>query len=257
MTQPRGAFGKREGGRARRRRRLFHRSPESGGRGELGPGAGRARRKRAGPQPPPPPPPPVQPAARSGGGGGALPRLARPPSCVPAASQPVSRAGNERARGMAAAPATPAPGSGRRAPAVAASGGSSALRALAPASLLLLPAEAETRQRLLRTAKKEVSPGAGGRAAAPVGSLPACSALRSSRARPCAGLPPSLEGPRPLLQKRSCPPPGPGCRPRDQSHLRLGRPGLARLPGRRVPGGSPAGGPGMVGQVFPRKGRAL
>ncbi|KAM3826403.1 small G protein signaling modulator 1 isoform 2-T2 [Vipera latastei] len=57
---------------------------------------------------------------------------------------------------MAAAPAAPAAGSGRRAPAVAASGGSSALRALAPASLLLLPAEAETRQRLLRTAKKEV-----------------------------------------------------------------------------------------------------
>ncbi|XP_039218734.1 small G protein signaling modulator 1 isoform X3 [Crotalus tigris] len=53
---------------------------------------------------------------------------------------------------MAAAPAA---GSGRRAPA-AATGGSSALRALAPASLLLLPAEAETRQRLLRTAKKEV-----------------------------------------------------------------------------------------------------
>ncbi|XP_063171993.1 small G protein signaling modulator 1 isoform X2 [Candoia aspera] len=55
----------------------------------------------------------------------------------------------------APAPAAPAPGSGRRAPG-ATSGGSSALRALAPASLLLLPAEAETRQRLLRTAKKEV-----------------------------------------------------------------------------------------------------
>ncbi|XP_034284813.1 small G protein signaling modulator 1-like isoform X2 [Pantherophis guttatus] len=56
---------------------------------------------------------------------------------------------------MAAAPAAPAPGSGRRAPGTT-SGSSSALRALAPASLLLLPAEAETRQRLLRTAKKEV-----------------------------------------------------------------------------------------------------
>ncbi|XP_032085648.1 small G protein signaling modulator 1 isoform X3 [Thamnophis elegans] len=56
---------------------------------------------------------------------------------------------------MAAAPAAPATGSGRRAPG-AASGGSSALRALAPASLLLLPAEAETRQRLLRAVKKEV-----------------------------------------------------------------------------------------------------
>ncbi|XP_026541256.1 small G protein signaling modulator 1 isoform X2 [Notechis scutatus] len=53
---------------------------------------------------------------------------------------------------MAAAPAL---GSGRRAPG-ATSGGSSTLRSLAPASLLLLPAEAETRQRLLRTAKKEV-----------------------------------------------------------------------------------------------------
>uniref|UniRef100_A0A8D0E5M5 Small G protein signaling modulator 1 n=1 Tax=Salvator merianae TaxID=96440 RepID=A0A8D0E5M5_SALMN len=46
----------------------------------------------------------------------------------------------------------PAPGGLRTAP----GGSTSALRVLAPASLLLLPAEAETRQRLLRTAKKEV-----------------------------------------------------------------------------------------------------
>lgn len=56
--------------------------------------------------------------------------------------------------GMAAAAAAgrrgPGAGAGRGAP------GAAALRALTPSSLLLLPAEAETRQRLLRTAKKEV-----------------------------------------------------------------------------------------------------
>ncbi|XP_077164944.1 small G protein signaling modulator 1 [Paroedura picta] len=176
------------GGQGRRRRSLPRRLPprpqplspgERAWRGSPGP----AWRLRQAPPPPrgglcslgPDDPPP--PGARSRNPPPAVGKAARTAAAAAAACAPLSGQGGawkgrrvearggglvlagRAGRGMASAAAS----GGRRAPGPAGSGAGrgsagagAALRALTPSSLLLLPAEAETRQRLLRTAKKEV-----------------------------------------------------------------------------------------------------